>query len=404
MKLSEELTYRGHLSQTTFPDLAALDKSHFTLYLGTDPSADSLHIGHLAIYMLVRRFLDHGHTVLLLIGGGTGQIGDPRDTEERSLLSLETIAKNKAALAAQVSALFGGQPFELVDNAAWLTDLNLLAFLRTTGKHFSMTMLLDRDHVKSRIGPGGTGMSFAEFSYTLLQGYDFWHLHREKGVNLQIGGSDQWGNILSGIDLIRKKASTEVHGITAPLVIDKTTGRKFGKSESGATIWLSPEKTSPYDFYQFWLNVGDDSVEDYLKLFTLLDKPTIIDLITRHQSNPAARLAQKSLAYEITKLVHGPDTANSVVKITTVLFGDNNISDLSPKDLSLAATFLPSVPTGRDLISALVASHLAPSKSAARTLISSGAISLNGQKTTTNTTITTPTLIKKGKNKFILAH
>src|SRR5664279_4475914 len=283
MKLSEELTWRGFYNQTTFTDPKSLDEGSFTLYLGTDPSADSLHVGHLAVYMMVRRFLDQGHKVVLLVGGGTGVIGDPSGkSDERNLLSLDDIARNKAALNTQVSSLFKGHEFTLVDNYDWLKDVSILDFLRDAGKHYGMSTLVQREYIATRIGEGGSGMSFAEFTYTLLQGYDFWHLYKEMGVNLQIGGSDQWGNILSGVELVRKKESATVHGMTAPLVINKATGKKFGKSEAGA-VWLDPAKTSVYQFYQFWLNVDDEAAIDYMKLFTLLDKAAIDETASMHK-------------------------------------------------------------------------------------------------------------------------
>ena len=224
MKLSEELQWRGFWNQTTFTDDKLIDSENFTLYLGTDPSADSLHVGHLAVYMMVRHFLERGHKVFLLVGGGTGMIGDMRDTEERNLLSYEEIEHNKQALKSQVSRIFAGRDFTLVDNADWLAELELLPFLRDIGKNFNMADLVSREFFKARIN-NGKGLSFAEFTYTLLQGYDFWHLFNQYGVNLQIGGSDQWGNLLSGVDLIRKKENTEVYAMTAPLLINKSTGR-----------------------------------------------------------------------------------------------------------------------------------------------------------------------------------
>ena len=402
MKLSEELKWRGFLNQTTINPIEKLDEEKFKVYLGTDPSGNSLHVGHLAVYMLVRRLLDHGHEVVLLVGGGTGMVGDPRDTEERNLLSLETIEKNKTALAEQVSRLFGGQNFTLVDNYDWLKDLNLLEFLRDTGKHFPMNMLLDRDAIKTRLGEVGSGMSYAEFSYTLLQGYDYWHLSNNFGVNLQIGGSDQWGNILSGVELIRRKESKEAHAMTAPLVVDKTTGRKFGKSEAGHAIWLDPNQTTPYDFYQFWFNIGDESVEDYLKMFTLLDQPAVESLMKDQNGNPSARPAQKALAFEVTKLVHGENTANSVVKITQLFFGDTKITDLTAEELDLLAAFTPTAPLNTTIVQALTQAGIATSNSEANKLIAGNAISLNGTKIATDTTITDLTLLKKGKNQFIL--
>lgn len=402
MKLSEELQWRGFYNQATFLAPNELDEQQYTLYLGTDPSGDSLHVGHLAVYMLVRRFLDHGHKVVLLVGGGTGVIGDPGGKEdERQLISLETIADNKAALAKQVSDLFSGKEFALVDNYDWLKDVSILEFLRDVGKHFSMSQLVQRDFIATRIGEGGSGISYAEFSYTLLQGYDFWHLHNHHDVNLQIGGSDQWGNILSGVELIRKKDGDTVHGMTAPLVINKSTGRKFGKSEGGA-VWLDAEKTSVYQFYQFWFNTDDESVIDYLKLFTLLGKDEIDAIAENHAINPGARSAQKRLAYEVTTLIHGRERCESVMRVTEVLFGGATIDSLEENDLNQLAKEIPSSAIGSTVVEALVAAEHAKSNGDAKRLIASGAVSVNGNKITTDTTLESPSLIKKGKNSFAL--
>ena len=401
MKLSEELQYRGFANQSTFANLADLDSKPITLYLGTDPSGDSLHVGHLAVYMMVRRFLDHGKKVILLVGGGTGMIGDMRDTEERELLSLDTIAHNKKALSAQVSRLFSGQDFTLVDNYDWLHELNLLDFLRETGKKFNMAELVQRDFFKSRIQNGG-GLSFAEFTYTLLQGYDFNHLHKNYGVNLQIGGSDQWGNILSGVELIRKNGG-EAFGMTSPLVINKSTGRKFGKSEGGA-VWLDPKKTSPFKFYQFWLNTDDESSIDYLKLFTLL-KPDQIDEITKiHSENPGQRLAQKTLSREITNLVHSEDISKNVEKVSEILFGKNaDFSNISEEEFNIFAEELPTINFRENLtiIDALTESKIVKSRSEANRLIAGNAVSINGEKVQTDQEISKKSLIKKGKNQFV---
>lgn len=402
MTLSEELQWRGFYNQATFTTPTDLDTGRYTLYLGTDPSGDSLHVGHLAVYMLVRRFLDYGHNVVLLVGGGTGVIGDPGGKQdERQLLSLETIAQNKAALAAQVSNLFSGKEFTLVDNYDWLKDVSILDFLRDVGKHFSMSQLVQRDFIASRIGEGGAGISYAEFSYTLLQGYDFWHLHNNYGVNLQIGGSDQWGNILSGIELIRKKEGASVHGMTAPLVIDKATGRKFGKSEGGA-VWLDGSKTSIYKFYQFWFNADDESAIEHLKLFTLLDQETLTDVETRHRAAPGERAAQRLLAHEVTKIVHGEERTAQVEKVTATLFGDVSISELSEAELDVLAHEIPTVAKGTSLIEALVGAEVAKSNGDAKRLIQGLAVSVNGEKVSEDTTINEVSLIKKGKNSFIL--
>ncbi|UHA57070.1 tyrosine--tRNA ligase [Candidatus Nanosynbacter sp. HMT-352] len=400
MKLSEELQWRGFWNQTTFTDDKIIDSENFTLYLGTDPSADSLHVGHLAVYMMVRHFLERGHKVFLLVGGGTGMIGDMRDTEERNLLPYEEIEHNKQALKSQVSRIFAGRNFTLVDNADWLADLELLPFLRDIGKNFNMADLVSREFFKARIN-NGKGLSFAEFTYTLLQGYDFWHLFNQYGVNLQIGGSDQWGNLLSGVDLIRKKENTEVYAMTAPLLINKSTGRKFGKSEGGA-VWLDENKTSVYKFYQFWLNVDDESAIEYMKIFTMLDRDTIEAIAENHAVNPGARSAQKVLAREVTDIVHGVNRRESVERVTEVLFGGGDFKKLSDDDLGALAEEIPCVDAGIDVIGALVESGAVGSNGEAKRLLKSGAISLNGEKLAENKVVNDTSLLKKGKNTFVL--
>ena len=400
MKLSEELQWRGFWNQTTFTDDKLIDSENFTLYLGTDPSADSLHVGHLAVYMMVRHFLERGHKVFLLVGGGTGMIGDMRDTEERNLLPYEEIEHNKQALKSQVSRIFAGRDFTLVDNADWLAELELLPFLRDIGKNFNMADLVSREFFKARIN-NGKGLSFAEFTYTLLQGYDFWHLFNQYGVNLQIGGSDQWGNLLSGVDLIRKKENTEVYAMTAPLLINKSTGRKFGKSEGGA-VWLDENKTSVYKFYQFWLNVDDESAIEYMKIFTMLDRDTIEAIAENHAVNPGARSAQKVLAREVTDIVHGSARRESVERVTEVVFGGGDFKKLSDNDLGALAEEIPCVDAGIDVIEALVESGAVSSNGEAKRLLKSGAISLNGEKLAENKVVNDTSLLKKGKNTFVL--
>ena len=400
MQLSEELQWRGFWNQTTFTNDKLIDSENFTLYLGTDPSADSLHVGHLAVYMMVRHFLERGHKVFLLVGGGTGMIGDMRDTEERSLLSYAEIEHNKRSLKAQVSQIFAGRDFTLVDNADWLGNLELLPFLRDIGKNFNMADLIGREFFKARID-NGKGLSFAEFTYTLLQGYDFWHLFKHHGVNLQIGGSDQWGNLVSGVELIRKKENAEVYAMTAPLLINKSTGRKFGKSEGGA-VWLDENKTSVYKFYQFWLNVDDESAIEYMKIFTMLDRDTIEAIAENHAVNPGARSAQKVLAREVTDIVHGVNRRESVERVTEVLFGGGDFRQLSDDDLDALAKEIPRVDVGVGVIEALVVSGAVSSNGEAKRLLKSGAISLNGEKIAEDQAVNTTSLLKKGKNTFAL--
>lgn len=402
MTLSEELTWRGFVNQTTFKDIKDLDTQTRTFYWGCDPSSNSLQIGNLAGAMMARVFISHGHKPVLLVGGATGMIGDPKDNEERQIKSKQDIEKNKAAIAKQYSQIFEGIPFDLVDNYDWFKDIGYLDFLRDIGKQFSMTQLLDRDFVQARIGEGSTGISYAEFSYSLIQGYDFLHLFREKGVTLQIGGSDQWGNMISGVPLIRKLEGGEAHVCTLPLVLNKSTGRKFGKSEEG-TVWLDSEQTSPYKFYQFWLNSDDEGVAEYIKIYTLITPGEFEKLISEFEKVPQERAAQKYLAYEVTKLVHGEAVASSAKKVTDTLFGSSGISDLSNDDLDMLANEIPSCTAG-SVLESLTQSGVVASNSEARRMIEGGAISVNGKKISEDQTVEKPSIIKKGKNTFILVN
>ena len=400
MKLSEELKWRGFWNQTTFQDSKVLDGEKRTIYLGADPSADSLHIGHLSVYMMVRRFLDHGHKVVLLIGGGTGMIGDMRDTEERQLLSPEIVAKNTEALKSQVSKLFAGQDFEVVNNADWLSKIELIPFLRDIGKNFNMAELTSRDFFKSRIN-NGSGLSFAEFTYTLLQGYDFWYLYKNNGVSLQIGGSDQWGNLLSGVNLIRKKEGAEVFAMTAPLLINRSTGRKFGKSEGGA-LWLDASKTSPFKMYQFLLNSDDQSVFEYLKILTTLSKEEIETIEKNHQENQHLRIAQKALAKNVVEIVHGKEVAKNVISATEVLFGGKAFENLTKAEIEVLKYEIPVAPKDKTVSEILIETNFAKSKGDSKRLISANSISFNGNKLQEDIKIAEKGLLKKGKNNFIL--
>lgn len=404
MKLSEELQWRGFVNQTTYPHISELDKQPISFYWGVDPSADSMTIGHLAAAMMVRHFIAHGHHAVLLVGGATGIIGDPDGKkQERDLKSPEEIAKNIAGLTSQYKTIFAGQEFEIVNNADWFKGLGYLEFLRDIGKHMSMTQLLDREFVKKRIGEGGSGISYAEFSYSLIQGYDFLHLFREKGVTLQVCGADQWGNSLAGVEMIRKLEGASAHVYSFPLVINKSTGVKFGKSEAGA-IWLDSLKTSVYQFYQFWLNVDDDSVADFLKLFTLITPEEHQKLMADFKANPSGRAAQKHLTYEVTKIVHGEAAAQSAQKVTETLFGGSDVSQLNDDDITLLSAEIPTGSLHTSLVDLLVQTHTASSNGEARRLLDSGAISVNGEKVLEDTVIANRSLIKKGKNSFILAN
>lgn len=399
--LSEELSWRGMVNQMTFADIKDLDMQARTFYWGVDPSADSMTIGNLAAAMMVRQFIAHGYKAVLLVGGATGLIGDPDGKkQERELKTREAIAHNVAGLTEQYKRIFDGVEFDVVDNYDWFRAINYLDFLRDVGKHVSLTQMLDREFVQARIGEGGAGISYAEFSYSLIQGYDYLHLFREKGATLQLGGSDQWGNMIAGTQLIRRIEGGESHVFSTPLVINKQTGVKFGKSEGGA-VWLDATKTSPYKFYQFWLNCDDETSEDLIKIYTLLDEATATELIERHRQNPGARELQRTLAREVTDLVHGAERRESVERVTDVLFGGAEFTSLNDADIEALANEIPSVQK-QSVVSALVEAGLASSNGEARRLIVGGAVSVNGQKITDDPEITDTSLVKKGKNSFLL--
>ncbi len=401
MTLSEELIWRGFVNQTTYKELSQIDGGPITFYWGVDPSADSMHIGQLAMAMMIRHFIDHGHKAVLLVGGATGMIGDPDGkNEERALKTEAEVVKNKTAISAQYSSLFAGKSFTKVDNYDWFKDIGYLDFLRDIGKHMSMTQLMDREFVRSRVGKEGSGLSYAEFSYSLIQGYDFLHLFREHGVTLQLCGADQWGNSLSGVEMIRKIDGGEAHVFSAPLVLNKATGQKFGKSESGA-IWLDENKTSVFQFYQFWLNLDDEGVIDYLKIFTALSKSEIENIEEASRANPGERQAQKTLAREVTKLFHSEDRAENARNVSSTLFGDTPFSELHDDELAMLANEIP-VSNAGSVIESLLTSGVVDSNSEAKRLIESGAISVNGAKISSDQTVSAPSLIKKGKNSFIL--
>lgn len=380
MTLSEELEWRGFVNQHTFDDIKAIDGEPFTFYFGVDPSAASMQIGNLASAMMVRHFIDHGHKAVLLVGGATGLIGDPDGkSEERTLKSTEEITKNKAIIAEQYKEIFAGKPFKVVDNYDWFKDLNYLDFLRDVGKHVPMRQMLQREFVQSRLNE--KGISYAEFSYVLIQAYDFLYLNRELGVTLQVCGSDQWGNSIAGVELIRRITGKEANVWSVPLIINKATGKKFGKSEEG-TVWLNPELTSPTQFYQFWINCDDEGVKDYLKVFTLLGKPQIEEIMAKHAENPRERHAQVRLAQEVTKLVHGDEEMKAAEAVTAYMTGKKPIGEASDKELKLVQRELPhvTVKAGEDALDVLVRSGLSDSKTEARRLLGDNAISVNNEK------------------------
>lgn len=400
MKLSEELQWRGFYDQNTLEDITDLDKAPRNFYWGTDPSADSLHIGHLAALMMCACFVRHGYTPYYLVGGATGQIGDPKDTVERDLKGLDEIAKNKVALAKQiVKVTHSPEDTKILDNYDWFNEVKFLPFLREIGKAFSMTQLLDRQFVQNRIGEGGSGISYAEFSYTLIQGYDFLHLFRTHNVDLQLCGADQYGNCTSGIHLIKRLENAKADAYSCPLVIDKVTGRKFGKSEGNA-VWLDSTKTSVFDFYQFWLNQADDDLDRFFKMYTLITPEELNTILAKHNEDPSLRYGQKELGKRITAVVHGESAANSAAKLSEFLFSkEQDFSTLDDNDRQLLAESFPNAQPGQ-LVDVLVESGLAGSKGEARKFITGNAISVNGQKVNEDITVSTDSLIKRGKNKF----
>lgn len=409
--LSQELAWRGFTNQTTFSSATELDKEPITFYFGVDPSATSMTIGNLAATMMVRHFIAHGHSAVLLIGGATGMIGDPDGkAQERSLKTIEEVQKNKAGIVGQYKSLFAGNDFTVVDNYDWFKDMNYIDFLRKVGKHVPMRQMLGRDFIQSRLGEDGVGISYAEFSYVLIQAYDFLHLNETMDVSLQICGSDQWGNSIAGVDLVRRVSGKEAHVWSTPLVINKSTGKKFGKSEDGA-IWLDPKLTSPYKFYQFWLNVDDEGVEDYLKIYTLLDEQQITSIMIEFQTDRANRLAQKTLAKEVTVLVHGEQIAESVKRVSEVLFGSSDYQTLQLEDFNLIKSELPflKIQNNQDIAGVLVESKLASSNGEARRFILSNAIYVNGKQINADTlTLTSKDaimgyiLLRRGKNAQVV--
>lgn len=381
MTLSEELTWRGFTNQTTFPDLSALDGKPLIFYWGVDPSADSMTIGNLAAAMMVKTLMKHGHQPVLLVGGATGLIGDPDGkSQERSLKSLEEIEGNKRVIIKQYHQIFDEHDLKIVDNYTWFKDMGYLDFLREVGKHVPMRQMLARDFVQTRLGEDGSGISYAEFSYVLIQAYDFLQLYENHGVTLQVCGSDQWGNSIAGVDLIRRKTGAEAHVFSVPLIVNQATGAKFGKSEEGA-IWLDPTKTTPTAFYQFWINVDDAGVEGYLKVYTQLEKDELEAIMAEHRQNPGLRVAQTNLARAVTSLVHGESEMMVAERVTEYITGKAPIGEAS-NELENIRQEIPSIKSSENgsIVEALVSAGLAGSNTEARRFINDNAVSINGQK------------------------
>ena len=405
MELSAELKNRG-LVQDTSADIERILGEKRTVYIGTDPTADSLHVGHLAWVVLLKRLGDAGHKLILLVGGGTGMIGDPKEKGERSLKSLEEIDHNAQAFEVQLRKLLGERAdFEMVNNAEWLREVKLLDFLRDTGKHFTVNDLVKRDLIRRRLDTPDESISYTEFTYSLLQAYDYRELNERYGCDLQIGGSDQWTNILSGVDLIRKTANREVFAFSFPLITD-ASGRKFGKSEGNA-VWLSGEKTSPYQFYQFWLSVEDEKVIDYLKIYTFLSLEEIASIEKEHNTDPSARIAQERLAREMTVFTHGEEATESAVRVSGILFQGGALDNLTEADKQVLKENAPvfEASQGRLLVDVLVESGLASSKREAREFIEGGAVTISGEKVTdvdSRVEFGELAILKRGKKNLVV--
>ena len=413
MNIIDDLAWRGAINQAT--DLDALKKltedKQIALYCGTDPTGDSLHIGHLIPFMILKRFQLAGHHPVIIIGGGTGAIGDPSGRKsERQLQTMDQVHHNEEALTAQMKKLFGTENFTIVNNHDWLSKISLLDFLRDYGKLFNINTMLNKEVVASRLE---AGISFTEFTYQILQSVDFLHLYRHHDVQLEIGGSDQWGNITAGIDLIHKieGPETNVYGLTIPLML-KADGTKFGKTAGGA-VWLDPKKTSPYEFYQFWINQDDRDVVKYLKYFTFLSKEEIDDLAEKVQKEPWKREAQRRLAEEVTKFVHGEKAVEEAQRITKALFS-GDVADLSVEEIEQGFKNMPSVDVENkkeNIVIWLTDNGIEPSRRQARQDISNGAIRINGEKVTDLEAEVDPSahfdgkfvIVRRGKKHYFLA-
>ncbi len=418
MTFSEDLGWRGYINQVTNPELIGkLDAERFTLYCGFDPTADSLHIGSLLPILALVRFQQAGHTPIALVGGATGMIGDPSfKTQERQLLSTDQIAHNVRGIRAQLERFLdfeGPCAARLCNNADWLVNMSLIAFLRDVGKCFSVNMMMAKESVRARLEDRDHGISYTEFSYMLLQSYDFLHLNDTEGCTLQIGGSDQWGNIVGGIDLIRRTHGREAYGLTIPLVT-KADGTKFGKTETG-NIWLDPARTSPYKFYQFWVNQADADVVKYLKFFTFLPREEIEALEQQVTEAPERREAQRRLAEEVTRLVHGEEALRNAVNASQAMFG----GDLSGLDEATLEDIFSEVPShtfpraaldeGRPVLDALVDAGVFASKGEARRMLQSGGVYLNNARIEDGQTLGPASLltkrvavVRKGKKNYYL--
>jgi tyrosyl-tRNA synthetase len=393
MNLIEELRWRGMLQDMMPGTEEQLQKEMTTAYIGFDPTAESLHIGSLVPILLLVHLQKAGHKPLALVGGATGMVGDPSfKAEERKMLDADTLQKNVNGIRAQLERFLDFDPAkpnaaEMVNNFDWFQHISFLDFIRDTGKHITVNYMMAKDSVKKRI-EGDNGMSFTEFTYQLIQGYDFYHLYTAKNCKLQMGGSDQWGNIVTGTELVRRKARGEAFAFTCPL-IKKADGTKFGKTESG-TVWLDAKRTSPYAFYQFWLRTTDVDAESYIRIFTFMEQAEVEELIAQHRQDAAQRLLQKRLAKEVTVFIHGEENYNFAVEASSILFNKNTaamLSSLSEEDLTDLLDSVrkydisrAEIEAGKDVVSLIAESGLLPSKSEARKMVQGGGVSVNKVK------------------------
>ena len=400
MTLFEDLKWRGLIQDISSSELEnKLNNEKLTFYIGTDPTADSMHIGHFSSFLIATRLKNYGHHPILLIGGATGQIGDPKPTKERAMITKEEVAKNVKGLTKQAETIFG---CETVNNYDWCKDINFIDFLRDYGKFFNINYMLDKDIVKRRLDKG---ITYTEFSYMIMQALDYLHLYQEKNVTLQVAGSDQWGNITAGIELIRKKTGEEVYGMTMPLVTD-SNGVKFGKTEGNA-IWLDRNKTTPYELYQFLINTEDAIVIDYLKKLTFLSKSEIEEIAKKHQDCPEKRYAQEILTKEIITFIHGEDAYTEAKNISNALFS-GDIKNLTDKQVEEAFKNFPKIKITKEepLINILVNNKIASSKREAREFLSNNAISINGDIVNDENYLLTNdkkyNILRRGKKKYFV--
>ena len=404
MKLYDELKWRGLIKDITSPELEEqLNNGGMTFYIGTDPTADSMHLGHLSSFLISKRLANAGHHPILLIGGATGRIGDPRPTTEREMKPIEEIEHNIECLTKQAKDLFG---FEVVNNYDWSKDINFIDFLRDYGKYFNINYMLDKDIIRRRLE---TGITYTEFSYMIMQALDFLHLYETKNCTLQVAGSDQWGNITAGVDLIRKKTGDEVYAFTMPLVTD-STGKKFGKSEGNA-LWLDKNKTSSYEIYQFLINAEDEKIIDYLKIYTFLTKEEIEAIELEHFKAPENRIAQKKLAEEIITFLHGKEEYERAVRTSEALF-NGDFKELSLEEIETIFKDVPhsEIEKETNIVDLLVESSIASSKREAREFVTNGSITINGYKITDLDFVVNKTLaienkiiiVRRGKKKYFI--